>query len=174
MDRRVWLLLAWLPLMGCDEMASGVLSAPTDVPGATEDGAPSVSDAPSDGKADAPESTSNGTPSLHPRELGGDGDDPDDTDPLADALDACANDLLDARLFERAYEARLCEEWMACDGSECTSSGEDDGFEEDDDDGFDAVAGCDCLGSAWSCETSYGASSELRVVVPDVSCFAVY
>ncbi len=172
MDRTLWLLLAWLPLMGCEEMASEVLSAPADVTSADSDDSVSPSDAPSDGRSDRPDVTSPtsrpSSPSAPSFTLA-----PAEPDSLADALDACANDGIDSGLFERAYEARLCEEWAACDGSECSSGVGGEAGRSDEDD-FDADAACDCLESAWSCETSYGASSELRVVVPDVACFAVY
>jgi len=172
MDRTAWLLLAWLPLMGCEEMASEVLSAPTEVTTMDADGSASPSDAPSDGKSDLPHAT---TPTTGPSKASGPNFTlaPVEPDSLADALDACSDGWLEAGLFERAYEARLCEEWSACDGSECSSGVGSEAGRSDEDD-FDADAACDCLESAWSCETSYGASSELRVVVPDVACFAVY
>jgi hypothetical protein len=96
-------------------------------------------------------------------------------DPLADGLDACANGGLGPDAFERALDARLCEEWEACDGTECLpGEGSESGREADEACAFDVAAACDCLESSWTCETSYGMSAELQVVVPAPACFVVY
>ena len=172
MERAAWLLmLAWLPLVGCDD--AGTFSVPDEVPIASgDDSSYSATDVPSDGKdgggATGTSSTDPTIPSSQGLTL-----ETLEPDPLADALDACANGGLDAPGFEMAYEVRLCEEWSACVGTDCVV-GVGSEAERFDADPFDVVAACTCLESAWACETSYGTSSEMRVVVPHLACFEVY
>ncbi len=173
MGRAAWLLLAWLPLMGCDETST--LSIPTSMPTSTDAGtSASPPDEPPDPKVyeprttDRPSSRPTGTPWSGSSSTTSE----EPVDPLADALDLCANEGIDAQTFAAGYQARVCEEWEACVGGDCVEEDGDDRLEAEH---FDAEAACDCLESAWSCEASYGASSrEMWTVIPDSSCFQVY
>ena len=170
MGRAAWLLVAWLPLVACD--GSEALSMPSEVAAESDDdGSVEPTDEPSDGKPK--DDPSLGLTPTRPSTFN-----PFDTtsaepDPLADALEQCANGVLEPLVFERAFEARLCEEWVSCADSDCLV-GPENAAERIDEESFDAMSGCDCLEAAWSCETSYGASNEMRVVVPDLACFEVY
>jgi len=173
MGRAAWLLMAWLPLVGCDE--TGTLSLPTSVPTSTDAGtSASPTDEPSAPKDYEPPTTDHS--STRPTDAPWSGSSTTETeeraDPLADALDLCANEGIDAEAFAAGYAARVCEEWVACVGGDCLAS---DGEEYHEVESFDAEAACACLESAWSCETSYGAGTrEAWTVIPDPSCFQVY
>jgi len=164
---RWWLLMGAAVLVGCD-------AGPMDP---SEPTIPSTSSEPSD---PTPPDTDTGRPGSlgmwEGLDSGSSHEEDEATppeDPLAEGLEACAHGELEPEAFDEALQARLCEEWEACDGTECVP-GEGSEAAREEERAFDAEAACDCLTSTWSCETSYGASAELWVVVPDASCFAVY
>lgn len=172
MGRAAWLLLAWLPLVGCDETST--LSLPTSVPTSTDAGtSASPTDEPSDLKNYEPRTDHTSTrPTGTPWSGSTTTESEERADPLADALDLCANEGIDPEAFAAGYEARVCEEWVACVGGDCLVGDDEERNEVED---FDAEAACACLESAWSCETSYGATTrDVWTVIPDASCFQVY
>lgn len=164
------LLLFILSLSACAE--ADRTNAPSD---------PDTTSPPLSTDADATETpvTKGKADDVEPHTKAGATDDEDDDalehDDVLFALQACDTGTLDAAAFDAAYAQRLCEEWEACDGTDCDATGRsalsDDPSETCE---LDPEAACACLASAWTCSPSYGAAGDLWVVIPEDACFAAY